>query len=122
LACCAFAVFLLLNLLIPLGLLRRSATSEKQNPVVAWRFQEAGQLSAEAPDARNRLLRPATVVFAIYLASVGILSLYWLAPGSAHSRDAMTDEQWDAFAALNVSWCLGSLSDAPDNKLKGVAQ
>lgn len=121
-ACCAFAVFLILNLLIPLGLQRRSATSEKQNPVVAWRFQDAGQITTGGPDARNRLLRPATAVFAIYLACVAILSVYWLESDSAHGRSAMTDEQWDAFAALNVSWCLGSLADAADNNVKGAAQ
>ena len=121
-ACCAFAVFLLLNLLIPIGLLRRSATSEKQNPAVAWRYKSGEQATVGAPADRRPALRPATVVLAVYLTGVALAAIYWLASDPVSQGDAMTDEQWDAFAALNVSWCLDGKFDTANKLTSGDAQ
>ena len=121
-ACCAFAVFLLLNLLIPIGFLRRSAISEKQNPAVAWRFQGINQTTVEASTANQRKIRPASAVFAVYITGATLLAISWLDSDPASKEITMTDEQWDAFALLNVSWCLGSNSDTATDMVIGAAR
>jgi hypothetical protein len=101
-ACCAFAVFLLVNLLAPLGFLRRRRPS---NAAVAWRYGEAATTVATQPSThrptRWRAAAGAVVVLELALVVGAGLYLLPLTPSAAASADA----EWDAFAALHTSWC-----------------
>lgn len=105
-ACCAFAVFLLVNLLAPLRWLRRLAGSRtpRANPAVAWR---PGQADAPVrPFVSPRWRRAVAGAVAVELLVVAALAAFWLAPGeSTGSNRAVTAEAWDAFVALHTVWC-----------------
>ncbi len=100
-ACCAFAVFLLLNLLAPFGWLRRFRPSAaERNTAVAWRFGQQPAVMAGAA-ARPRWVRLAAGAVAVELLAVLALAAYWLAPAPA--ADGAAD--WEALVALHTVWC-----------------
>ena len=105
-ACCAFAVFLLLNLMAPLGWLRRFAGSRtrRANAAVAWRPGRADVSVGHAAPPRWR--RAVAGAVALELLMLVALGAYWLAPGQpAGSGGPATVEEWDAFVALHTAWC-----------------
>jgi len=105
-ACCAFAVVLLLNLLGPLGLLRHSRRRglQSDNAAVAWRYGEAGTEPARIRSA-PRWRRAATGVVAVEVAVLIALAAYLLVPPGPGSARAADLEDWDALAALQTVWC-----------------
>lgn len=106
-ACCAFAVFLLLNLLAPFGWLRRfrrggsRPNGSRPNRAVAWRYGQETPAPAVAP--RPRWRRAVAGVVTVELLAATALAAYWLAPAPA-DHDAAAD--WDALVALHTVWCV----------------
>lgn len=112
-ACCAFAVFLLLNLLAPLGWLRRFAGSRtpRANAAVAWRPDQAGVRAERVPSPR-RWRRAVVGAVAVELLALLALGMYWLIPGQPSGLEGpRTAKEWDAFIALHTPWC--GTDDAP---------
>lgn len=111
-ACCAFAVFLLLNLLAPLRWLRRLAGSRtsRTDAAVAWR---PGQADVSAHAAPPRWRRAVAGAVAVELLMLVALAAFWLAPAPpAGTNGPATIEEWDAFVALHTVWC--GRDDAPE--------
>jgi hypothetical protein len=101
LACCAFAVFLLHQLLVPLAWLREKLWGKgtpKANAAVAWSLGAPATLTP----ARRRALRPVVIV---------VLMLETLAIGGSVaaativSRDAGNSTERQFLHALHVSIC-----------------
>ena len=104
-ACCAFAVILLLHLLAPLQGLRRRLFGEPQrhNAAVAWR---PGHAATAVPAATGRPRRwpwllGLLVVFELALAGT------WLA-GPTDDTRAAASYRWDAMALAPDAWCHAS--------------
>jgi hypothetical protein len=72
-ACCAFAVFLLSQLLLPLERLRAWLFGEKaplDNPAVAWTFAESSSLAPSPAPRRHRVARAFAIAATAELAFV----------------------------------------------------
>jgi len=108
-ACCAFAVLLLLNLLAPFAALRRRLFGEpvRRNAAVAWR---PGQ-TAPAAAGGSRLRGPVRVT-ALLTAQllVAAAALVYLQPAiTAPASQAALPGDWQTLVALHGSWCGGSV-------------
>lgn len=112
-ACCAFAAFLLINLLGPLAFLRRRLFGEAppRNAAVAWRYGDpAATVGAVPVNLRARLRAGAGVILAVEAALVVGAALYLL-PVDRSAAAAVSADGWDAFVALHTSWCAGGGAD-----------
>lgn len=101
LACCAFAVFLLNQLLVPVAFLRERLWGKgpaRANSAVTWR---PGASAAPSP-ARRLALRPAVVVV-VLLETLAIGGS--VAAATILSRDARTSTERQFLDALHASIC-----------------
>jgi hypothetical protein len=109
-ACCAFAVFILLQLLAPFAGLRRrwfGASAMPANAAVSWSLsgQAAGAfepgVAKSGPGLRVRLGKPLAVLLAIEIAVLAGFAIVTLAPEPAGVASA-EEITWHA---LHDSWC-----------------
>jgi hypothetical protein len=103
--CCAFAVFLVLQLLAPFAVLRRRLFGERdnRNPAAAWRYGEpalAAVPAAARPDRVSWRGKAALIVAAEVLALAG--AVWIVRPELAKPADP---EDWEALVALHTVWC-----------------
>jgi len=105
-ACCAFAVFVLSQLLAPFVWLRRRLFGDRvvPNAAVAWSLGDTGAAieSTAASVSRRVLTRARTLLYAavaIELA-LGAAALAYVAP-------ARGGEAWTEAAAFEGAWCRG---------------
>lgn len=104
--CCAFAVFLVLQLLAPFAVLRRRLFGERgnRNPAAAWRFGEPA-LAGPAAVARPRRVdwrgKAALIVAAEALALAA--AAFWVV--QPEPGEPTSPEDWDALVALHTVWC-----------------
>ncbi len=116
-ACCAFAVLILINLLAPLGLRRLRAT-EAGNHAVAWRLGASTQITSVPRWSRRRTLAGAIFLVQSMLIALFVLHHAGLNQTAEMDRPATTAE-WDAFVAANTLWCRAPTTrDAPAMNLK----
>lgn len=112
-ACCAFAAFLLINLLGPVAFLRRRLFGEPppRNAAVSWRYGDGAATVSAAPVRLGARLRAgAGVVLAVEAALVVGAALYLLPLDRSAAAEASADG-WDALVALHTSWCAGGGAD-----------
>ncbi|MDB5482131.1 MAG: hypothetical protein JWO83_3184 [Caulobacteraceae bacterium] len=101
LACCAFAVFLLNQLLVPFAFLRERLWGKgmpRANPAVAW---SAGASTSAFP-ARRAALRP-VVILIVLLETLAIGGSVTAATIAAHDARNSTERQF--LHALHASIC-----------------
>jgi hypothetical protein len=104
-ACCAFAAFILMNLLVPLGLRRLRATATG-NPAVAWR-PGASALDISAPQRAGKRVLIGVIVI-VQLALIGLFTVHHADPSQITDGDRPTSEaEWDAIVVANTVWCRG---------------
>jgi len=110
-ACCAFAVFVLSQLLAPFVWVRRRLFGERTatNGPVAWSLTDAVAAGPAAPRrVASRARRWMYAAVAVELA-IGAAALTYVAPAS-------TGDAWIAAAAFDGAWCRGIV-----NTLGGTA-
>jgi hypothetical protein len=98
-ACCAFAVFLLAQLLAPFLWVRRKLVGDSQhnNAAVAW----APGASGVATRSPRSPLRTALIVAVGLELAVGAAAFAWVLPSAPPTMSAASIEA----AALDGSWC-----------------
>ena len=101
-ACCAFAVFVLSQLLAPFVWVRRRLFGERTAPndAVAWSLTDAA-VATPAPSRRvsARVRRVLFAAVAVELA-IGVAAFAYVAPAS-------TGDAWIEAAAFDGAWCRG---------------
>ena len=101
-ACCAFAVFLLTQLLAPFLWMRRKLLGEtrRDNPAVAW---SPGAPTSARPARRSRFRTALYVVVGLELAAGAAAFAWVLPPSPSAAASAAAIEA----AAFDGSWCGG---------------
>ena len=108
-ACCAFAVFLLVQLLAPFSVLRRYffGAPAAADTAAVWRLGhgDAGGPGRAAAPRRRRLRSAVLVVVSVEAVALGG---YLLAPSGfpgGHVVAPATAAEWDAFIVMHTLWC-----------------
>lgn len=113
-ACCAFAAFLLVNLLAPVAALRRYlwGPPASRNAAVAWRYPAEAAARGDSTVAGRAIRGGSRPRWRIGVALLVIAELtgaagaaVYLTPGSAGPSQAATDTRWEALVALHTRWC-----------------
>ena len=100
-ACCAFAVFVLSQLLAPFVWVRRRLFGEHAVPnvAVAWSLGDAGSAPVAPRRISPRARRVLFAAVAVELA-IGVAAFAYVAP-------ARTGDAWIEAAAFDGAWCRG---------------
>jgi len=107
--CCAFAVFVVLQLLGPFAVLKRRLFGDRDphNGAVAWRFGEPAVATGAGAGRAGGLARAldwrGKAALLVAAEALVLVAAVWLVrPGSDGAGAA---EDWDALVALHTTWC-----------------